>query len=86
MFEKDSVKATLLQIPDDVSKYLEHDEFVLPIEATKLLPENAEWTDGAPVTNDEGVFIILPVWKTIRRHVIRHVSDVCCNNAYCCRR
>ncbi|EZA47797.1 Cell division cycle protein-like protein [Ooceraea biroi] len=51
-FEKNSLEATILQVPDDVSKYLEHDEFVLPVEATKSLPENAQWMDGAPVTGE----------------------------------
>ncbi|KAH0955350.1 hypothetical protein HN011_004828 [Eciton burchellii] len=53
IFEKDSLEAKILQIPDDVLKYLEHDEFVLPIEAMKLLPENAKWMDGAPVADEE---------------------------------
>lgn len=53
IFKKDSLKTTILDIPDDVLKYLEHDAFVLPLEATKSLPENAEWIDGSPVTGEE---------------------------------
>jgi len=75
IFEKDSLEATILQISDDVFKYLEHDEFVLPIEAVKFLPENAEWMDGAPVTNEEEVFVTLSIPKDnaiMRSHISQH--------------
>ncbi|CAK9819867.1 Cell division cycle protein 123 homolog [Anthophora plagiata] len=52
-FCKDSLRATILQIPDEVLKYLEHDEFILPAEATNSELENAEWMDGSPVVNEE---------------------------------
>lgn len=56
-FEKDSLKATIIHIPDDIIKYLKHDAFMLPLEATKSLPENSEWIDGTPVIGEEEVFI-----------------------------
>lgn len=52
-FKKDSLEATILDIPDDILKYLEHDAFVLPIEAVKSLAEDSEWTDGSPVTGED---------------------------------
>lgn len=54
-FKKDSLEATILNIPDDVLKYLEHDAFVMPIEAVKSLEKNSEWTDGSPITGEEEV-------------------------------
>lgn len=54
-FKKDSLEATILDIPDDILKYLEHDAFVLPIEAVKSLAEDSEWTDGSPVTGEDEV-------------------------------
>lgn len=58
-FKKDSLEAKILHIPDEVLKYLEHDTFVLPVEAARALPEDSEWADGLPVTCEEEVFIIL---------------------------
>lgn len=55
IFEKISLKATILRIPDEILKYLEHDAFVLPVEATQKLPENSEWADGSLVTGEEKV-------------------------------
>lgn len=57
-FKKDSLKARILHVPDEVLKYLEYDTFVLPLEAARSLPEDSEWTDGSPVTCEEEVFII----------------------------
>ncbi|KAG5311211.1 CD123 protein, partial [Acromyrmex insinuator] len=53
IFKKDSLEARILHIPDEVLKYLEHDTFVLPLEATKSLPKDSEWADGSPVTCEE---------------------------------
>ncbi|XP_020286701.1 cell division cycle protein 123 homolog [Pseudomyrmex gracilis] len=53
IFEKVSLKATILHIPDEILKYLEHDAFVLPVEATQRLPENSEWADGSLVIDEE---------------------------------
>jgi hypothetical protein len=78
IFEKDSLEAKILQIPDDVLKYLEHDEFVLPIEAMKLLPENAKWMDGAPVADEEEVFVILALSicsQKMRSHISQHAVE-----------
>ncbi|XP_054000330.1 cell division cycle protein 123 homolog [Hylaeus anthracinus] len=52
-FNKNSLKATILDIPNEVVEYLEHDAFLLPVEATNDTLENAEWTDGSPVVNEE---------------------------------
>ncbi|XP_076760808.1 translation initiation factor eIF2 assembly protein [Xylocopa sonorina] len=52
-FYKDSLRATIINIPDDVLDYLEHDAFVLPVEATSTTLQNAEWMDGSPVVNEE---------------------------------
>ncbi|KAG5341329.1 CD123 protein, partial [Acromyrmex charruanus] len=57
IFKKDSLEARILHIPDEVLKYLEHDTFVLPLEAAKSLPKDSEWADGSPVTCEEEVFI-----------------------------
>lgn len=54
LFYKDSLKATIIYIPDEVLKYLEHDAFILPLEATNSIHlQNTEWMDGSPVINDE---------------------------------
>lgn len=53
LFCKDSLKATIIHIPDEVLKYLEYDAFVLPVEATNSTSQNAEWMDGSPIANDE---------------------------------
>jgi len=58
IFKKDSLEARILHIPDEVLKYLEHETFVLPIEAARSLPEDSEWADGSPVTCEEEVFIL----------------------------
>ncbi|XP_071863453.1 translation initiation factor eIF2 assembly protein [Bombus fervidus] len=53
LFSKDSLRATIIHIPDEVLKYLEHDAFVLPVEAIDSTLQNTEWMDGSPVVNDE---------------------------------
>ncbi|KOX69767.1 hypothetical protein WN51_05052 [Melipona quadrifasciata] len=53
LFSKDSLRATIIHIPDEVLKYLEYDAFVLPVEATNFTSQNAEWMDGSPIANDE---------------------------------
>lgn len=58
---KISFEATVLRIPNEVLKYLEHDAFVLPVEATNVSRQNDEWTDGSPVVDDEVNLIY--VWK-----------------------
>ncbi|XP_015434001.1 PREDICTED: cell division cycle protein 123 homolog [Dufourea novaeangliae] len=52
-FRKDSLKATILHIPNKVLEYLEHDAFLLPVEATKEPIETLEWADGSPVIHEE---------------------------------
>jgi len=58
MFKKDSLRARILHIPDEVLKYLEYDTFVLPLEAAKASPKDSEWADGSPVICEDEVFII----------------------------
>lgn len=58
-FKKDSLEARILHVPNEILKYLEHDAFVLPLEATRSLSEDSEWADGSPVTYEEEVFIII---------------------------
>lgn len=53
LFCKDSLKATIIYIPDEVLKYLEHGAFILPVEATNTILQNTEWMDGSPVINDD---------------------------------
>ncbi|XP_011647654.1 cell division cycle protein 123 homolog [Pogonomyrmex barbatus] len=53
IFKKNSLEARILYIPDEVLKYLEHDTFVLPLEAARSLPQDSEWADGSPVTCEE---------------------------------
>lgn len=52
-FKKDSLEARILHVPNEILKYLEHDAFVLPLEATRSLSEDSEWADGSPVTYEE---------------------------------
>lgn len=58
-FRKDSLTATILDIPEEVLKYLEHDAFILPIEATNSGLQNSEWLDGSPVINEEVTLICM---------------------------
>lgn len=51
-FSKDSLEAIILPLPDEILKYLEHDAFVLPVEATKNVECTAEWSDGSTVYPD----------------------------------
>lgn len=53
MFKKDTLEARILHIPNEVLKYLQHDTFVLPLEAMECLPEDSEWSDGSPVTHED---------------------------------
>lgn len=54
-FKEDSLKATILPIPDDVTRYLEYDAFVLPLEATK--PDESfldpKWRDDSATGGEE---------------------------------
>lgn len=53
IFSKDSLDAVVLQLPFEVLKYLAHDKFVLPIEATTdIKSKNIEWSDGSSVSHD----------------------------------
>lgn len=53
VFEKISLEAEIVEIPSDVMKYLEHDAFLLPIEATRnATSAETEWSDGTAVDPD----------------------------------
>lgn len=51
-FTKEALESVILPIPEDVLKYLEHDAFLLPVEATNDTICNSEWADGSPVVNE----------------------------------
>ncbi|XP_001599958.1 cell division cycle protein 123 homolog [Nasonia vitripennis] len=54
LFSKNALEAVTLPLPVEVCKYLEHDAFLLPVEATSSgLPSNSEWSDGSAVNHDE---------------------------------
>ncbi|XP_043675683.1 cell division cycle protein 123 homolog [Vespula pensylvanica] len=50
-FIKCSLVATIIQIPDEILKYLEYDMFLLPLEAIKHNSSDNEWNDS--LQNDE---------------------------------
>ncbi|XP_076675659.1 translation initiation factor eIF2 assembly protein isoform X2 [Andrena cerasifolii] len=54
-FHKDSLKATILHIPNNVLEYLEHDAFLMPVEATNTALQNDKWADGSPVLDEEAL-------------------------------
>ena len=60
-FSKNTLEATFLPLPDEICKYLEDDDFVLPVEATNAkITCNSEWSDGSAVLdNDQDVSIFL---------------------------
>lgn len=51
-FSKDALDTVILPLSDDILKYLEHDAFILPVEATNDKICESEWTDGLPVNHD----------------------------------
>ncbi|XP_014213031.1 cell division cycle protein 123 homolog [Copidosoma floridanum] len=55
LFSKNAVEAVILSLPDDVLKYVEHDAFLLPVEAASNvnLAKDSEWSDGSAICNDE---------------------------------
>lgn len=54
-FIKCSLVATIIQIPDEILKYLEYDMFLLPLEAIKHNSSDNEWNDS--LQNDEVFYI-----------------------------
>ncbi|XP_017879324.1 cell division cycle protein 123 homolog isoform X2 [Ceratina calcarata] len=68
-FRKQSLEATILCIPDEVFNYLEHDAFVLPVEATSSTLENTEWTDGTPVANEEQSSELQPTFPEFSQRI-----------------
>ncbi|XP_029034365.1 cell division cycle protein 123 homolog [Osmia bicornis bicornis] len=68
-FRKDSLNATILDIPEEVLKYLEHDAFILPIEATNSGLQNPEWLDGSPVINEEQSLDFQPTFPQFSKKI-----------------
>ncbi|XP_011876156.1 PREDICTED: cell division cycle protein 123 homolog [Vollenhovia emeryi] len=68
-FKKDSLEARILRIPDEVLKYLEHDTFILPLEATGSFPDSSEWADGSPVTREEEETDCQPTFPEFSRQI-----------------
>lgn len=54
-FSKNASKAVILPLPEEIIKYLEHDAFLLPLEAANdKSTVGTEWSDGSTVdANDE---------------------------------
>ncbi|XP_043465031.1 cell division cycle protein 123 homolog [Leptopilina heterotoma] len=52
IFSKESLEAIIIPLTTEILKYLEHDSFILPIEATRNITCNSEWSDGSSVTED----------------------------------
>ena len=54
LFHKNSLDAVTLPLPENVCKYLEHDAFLLPVEATSNgIASGAEWSDGSAVKDED---------------------------------
>jgi hypothetical protein len=62
LFDKYAFEAVILPMPEDVCKYLEHDVFFLPQEATSkhLSSTRWEWSDGSVVEELQEVSCSLP--------------------------
>lgn len=78
-FAKVSVESRILRIPEEVSKYLEHDAFVLPSEAVGEGVGNGEWTDGSAV-DDSGVRYFFQIFRYCCVTVIGNIQTFphCC--------
>ncbi|CAL7937204.1 unnamed protein product [Xylocopa violacea] len=74
-FYKDSLRATILDIPDEVLDYLEHDAFVLPVEATNTTLQNAEWMDGSPVLNEEQSSEFEPTFPQFSKNIQNAIDE-----------
>ncbi|KAF3419824.1 hypothetical protein E2986_08899 [Frieseomelitta varia] len=74
LFCKDSLKATIIHIPDEVLKYLKYDAFVLPVEAINSTLQNAEWMDGSPIASDEHLCETQPTFPQFSQQ-IQNVID-----------
>ncbi|XP_076620420.1 translation initiation factor eIF2 assembly protein [Colletes latitarsis] len=74
-FRKNSLEASILHIPNEVLEYLQHDAFVLPVEATNDVLENAEWTDGSPVVNEENPLEPQPTFPEFSQKIQDIIDD-----------
>ncbi|XP_043282807.1 cell division cycle protein 123 homolog [Venturia canescens] len=52
IFAKDSLEARLVRMPNEVLEYLQHDAFILPVEASNNISVNTEWSDGLSTNVD----------------------------------
>lgn len=70
LFSKDTFEATILPIPENVQKYLEHDAFILPKEATKkqsrAQSKELEWSDGS-LTNADAADVSTKILSNYRK-------------------
>ncbi|XP_012277291.1 cell division cycle protein 123 homolog [Orussus abietinus] len=75
-FVKNSLEAVVLPIPEDVSKYLEEDAFLLPVEATSNVSGVSEWADGSPVEGDSSEDSeCQPTFPTFSRKIQDVIND-----------
>ena len=68
-FRKDSLKATILRIPNNVLEYLEHDAFLMPVEATNTALQNDKWADGSPVLDEEHALEAQPTFPEFSQKI-----------------
>ncbi|EFN77361.1 cell division cycle protein 123 homolog isoform X1 [Harpegnathos saltator] len=69
IFKEDSLKATILHVPDDILKYLEHDKFMLPLETTRSSLKDSEWSDGSPVTSENEMMDCQPTFPIFSQKI-----------------
>ncbi|XP_043253438.1 cell division cycle protein 123 homolog isoform X2 [Colletes gigas] len=74
-FRKHSLEATILHIPNEVVKYLQHDAFILPFEARTHGLESAKWTDGSPVVDEEPQLELEPMFQGFSRKIQDIIDD-----------
>lgn len=68
-FRKDSLNATILNIPEEVLTYLEQDAFILPAEATSSVMQNTEWLDGSPVIDEQHSLDFQPTFPEFSKRI-----------------
>ncbi|XP_003701549.2 translation initiation factor eIF2 assembly protein isoform X2 [Megachile rotundata] len=68
-FRKDSLNATIFNIPEEVLTYLEHDAFILPVEATNSALQNTEWLDGSPIEDEQHSLDFQPTFPEFSKRI-----------------
>lgn len=54
LFSKNALEAVILPLTKQLCQYLEHDAFILPLEATNNSAScHSEWSDGSAVENED---------------------------------